>query len=52
MVRNGRASSENVREKKNLNLTWDKKKKKKRNNSPDENNTGTLPPKVFSLENL
>ena len=28
------------------------KKKKKRNNSPDENNTGTLPPKVFSLENL
>lgn len=41
MVRNWRASSENVREKKNL--TWDKKKKKKRNNSPDENNTGTLP---------
>lgn len=40
MVRNWRASSENVRE--NKNLTWDKKKKK-RNNSPDENNTGTLP---------
>ena len=38
MVRNRRASAENVRERKNL--TWDQKE---RNNSPDENNTGTLP---------